>query len=327
MSIPTSTTLPLPLTLPPAIQAQLDASVNLLVIWTFFPALLVPIAVALFLFSNPPLRKKPVFICNVLAVLLGLAYGGVGIYTQSHAVSGRPPASDLTTALTCMYFFIPICVQCILLVRIIAVYPPRTLTVAGWVVIYGTLIVVTIARFVNIALALNIIVDSAHQSSSALVTGQIVWNMPYTKVEWFLQLFYDVFASALFLFRLRSSGALGSDRDRASRSVNTGGQRSSYTARLRALFWIAVSNFVLPVIFNVAQLVLIFCDDDIVHGVYVLEVSVYVEIIGVLLATLWCSGTYWDGAVVGPKAKPLSLEGGRTTESFESVKFAEGPEV
>ena len=91
-----------------------------------------------------------------------------------------------------MYFFIPICVQCILLVRIIAVYPPRTLTVAGWVVIYGTLIVVTIARFVNIALALNIIVDSAHQSSSALVTGQIVWNMPYSKVEWFLQLFYDV---------------------------------------------------------------------------------------------------------------------------------------
>ena len=170
-----------------------------------------------------------------------------------------------------------------------------------------------------------------------------------------LKLLTGRFASTLFLLRLRSHGALRRSADR-DRSVNTGGgQRcksaslcravfsrelsdyalclaGSYSARLRALFWIAVSNFVLPVMFNVAQLIINFRDDNIFHGAYALLVNIYVEIISVLLATLWCSGTYWNGTMqVGhgseSQEKPLSLEAGRTTESFGSVKFAEGPEV
>lgn len=73
--------MPIPVQLPPAIQAQLDAATNLLVIASVFPALLVPIAIALFFFSDSTLRRKPIFILNVLAIMLGLAYGALGMFT------------------------------------------------------------------------------------------------------------------------------------------------------------------------------------------------------------------------------------------------------
>ena len=99
----------------------------------------------------------------------------------------------------------------------------------------------------------------------------------------------------------------------------------SYTARLRALFWIAASNFVIPVIFNIAQLVLIFHDESFVHGTYVLLVNIYVEIVSVLLATLWCSSSLWENATFSAvREAPSSFEGGehRPVESLGEVKFA-----
>ena len=68
--------------IPPAIQALLSANVNLLVVDTVFPTLLVPIAIGLFLFSTPELRRKPIFILNVVAILLGLIFGSIAIYSQ-----------------------------------------------------------------------------------------------------------------------------------------------------------------------------------------------------------------------------------------------------
>ena len=99
----------------------------------------------------------------------------------------------------------------------------------------------------------------------------------------------------------------------------------SYSNRLRALFWIAASNFVIPVIFNIAQLVLIFHDESFVHGTYVLLVNIYVEIVSVLLATLWCSSSLWENATFSAVCEaPSSFEGGehRPVESLGEVKFA-----
>ncbi len=70
---------------PPAIQALLTANVNLLVIETVFPTLLVPIAAGLFLFSTPELRRKPVFILNIVAIVLGLLLGSIAVYCQVRA--------------------------------------------------------------------------------------------------------------------------------------------------------------------------------------------------------------------------------------------------
>ena len=67
----------------------------------------------------------------------------------------------------------------------------------------------------------------------------------------------------------------------------------SYTSRLKGLFWIAVSNFVFPVILSIVQLVFIFRDPDFLKGTYIYVTNSFVEIIGVLLATVWTSSSHW----------------------------------
>ena len=94
--------------------------------------------------------------------------------------------------MTCLYFFIPICVQCILLVRILAVYPPRTLSWSLWAAIYGPLTAVIIVRIVNASIAFRKIAEGTDKYQDAYVAAQIAWNLPYAKAEWFLQLLYDM---------------------------------------------------------------------------------------------------------------------------------------
>ena len=66
----------------------------------------------------------------------------------------------------------------------------------------------------------------------------------------------------------------------------------TYFERIKTLFWIAVFNFVFPVIFNVVLIVLAFVDHDFLEGSYILYTNNYVEIIGVLLATIWAAGKH-----------------------------------
>ena len=68
----------------------------------------------------------------------------------------------------------------------------------------------------------------------------------------------------------------------------------SYASRLKALFWIAVSNFVIPVILTLVQLVFVFCDRDWFHGSYVFIVNTHIQIVGVIMATIWCTGMRWS---------------------------------
>ena len=74
-------------------------------------------------------------------------------------------------------------------------------------------------------------------------------------------------------------------------SPNAGVWIGSYASRLRTLFWIALSNLVFPVIFDIAQLILIFRDSDFVDGSHVITANSYVAILGVLFSTIWASGS------------------------------------
>lgn len=98
----------------------------------------------------------------------------------------------------------------------------------------------------------------------------------------------------------------------------------SYSARLKALFWIAVFNFVFPVILNIIIVVFSFRVSNILHIVDVITLNIYFEIVCVLMATIWCTGTYWEASASPSLAsnKPLALRGGSTTESLASAKFA-----
>ena len=49
-------------------------------------------------------------------------------------------------------------------------------------------------------------------------------------------------------------------------------------------------------ILNITVIVFLFIDPNSLHGIDVIVINVYVDIICVLLATAWCSGVYWGGS-------------------------------
>jgi hypothetical protein len=55
-----------------------------------------------------------------------------------------------------------------------------------------------------------------------------------------------------------------------------------------------VSNFVFPVILSIFQLVFVFHDPNFFKVVYIYVTNSFVEIIGVLLATVWTSSSHWS---------------------------------
>lgn len=86
-----------------------------------------------------------------------------------------------------------------------------------------------------------------------------------------------------------------------------------HLSRLRTLFWIAFFNFLIPVFLNIVQLALIYNDSNLFHTIYVYEINTYVNIIGVLFATIWCSRTNRGWVREG--------EGSRGVEPMSSVLF------
>ncbi len=69
------------ISLPPALQAEFDGAVDLLIVETVFPTLLIPLAICLFMFTKPEIQRKPVFVLNVLSIMLGLVFGGIAVAT------------------------------------------------------------------------------------------------------------------------------------------------------------------------------------------------------------------------------------------------------
>ena len=65
---------------PSAVNYALDPALNLLLIGTVWSSFLIPIAIALFFFSDSRMRRQPIFILNTCAIALGLAVGAINIY-------------------------------------------------------------------------------------------------------------------------------------------------------------------------------------------------------------------------------------------------------
>ncbi|RPD52583.1 hypothetical protein L227DRAFT_568494 [Lentinus tigrinus ALCF2SS1-6] len=137
-------------------------------------------------------------------------------------------------------------------------------------------------------------------------------HIPSVMAELCMGLVYDTIASCLFLFRLCQGGALKTITTRGINVLSSGERILLYPARLRALFWTALTNFVVPVIFNMILLAFVPREDasNIVVVFAVGSVSVYVQIVSGLLATLWRLGSYRETT-----AREMA-------ESIETLKFA-----
>ena len=89
-------------------------------------------------------------------------------------------------ALFLLSYLIPICTQSILVIRILAVYPPRELRWTKNLLIYGVLAVVLVTRIVNMGFFLQQTITDSDKPSDVFSA----WKSPFVRVDWFLQLFY-----------------------------------------------------------------------------------------------------------------------------------------
>lgn len=102
--------------------------------------------------------------------------------------SGRLPDPRLTLVFMAMTFLIPVCVQSILIIRVLAVYPPRMLSWVRNLLIYGPFIALSIARIVNMALFLNNVARDIRLSHADSTTISFyALRRPNGKAEWIMQ--------------------------------------------------------------------------------------------------------------------------------------------
>ncbi|KAM5531172.1 hypothetical protein V8D89_015142 [Ganoderma adspersum] len=310
---------------PSPYAAALDPSIKFLLIGTACSATLIPLAVLLFFFSDAAFRRQPLFILNVLIIALGFVEGALNIYIQTRSMLGMPVPVGFSIAFACLEVLVPMLADTVLLLRVVAVYHPRQLQSAACVA--GIYVPIALIKFARMTVEILFVVQWTraimhHGQENSLNAGQEAWSNPYPKAAWVLQLVDSTYASILFLFRLREGRHTHHRRLRipgVSNDTNLSeATKISYYDRLKTLFWISVSNFVFPVVLDLALLVLAFRDGSFLDGAYVLLVSNYVDIVAVLLATIWTTSTKYPpaGGTGGPSGMGIRS---RTSPRFAVV--------
>ncbi|KAI0655753.1 hypothetical protein C8Q70DRAFT_923107 [Cubamyces menziesii] len=277
---------------PPGLNyiAVIEPLLDLLLIDTILSSFLVPTLITLFYFSTSSSRRQLMFITNILAIACAIALAIINICNQTRAILAKPVSPAMDTALMFMTIFAPFCAEFVLVFRVVAVYPPRIISWPMRALVYAPVASLKTARVINIIIFIVQWVQQKEHLNSPLLRGQAAWSLPNIKLEWILQFVDMTFVSALFLARLRRSTRAQREAGlHCSTETATGTRRLSY--RLRTLFWIAASNLVIPVLLIMVQLVYIFRDSNFLHGTYVFFINIYVQIIGVLLATIWGTST------------------------------------
>ena len=93
-----------------------------------------------------------------------------------------------------MDFLVPICAQGILLVRLVAAYPPTSNSRKQNLLIYIPVVGFKLARLANAAFASDELIHHLVVDSLDVIrASKFVWGTKYVKIEWFLQLFDDMY--------------------------------------------------------------------------------------------------------------------------------------
>ncbi|KAJ8078441.1 hypothetical protein PM082_012723 [Marasmius tenuissimus] len=313
-----STSVPDPLAL---FVEAIRAPLNMLIIGAVWSAALVPLLVILFFWSTPSLRRQPIFIMNVAAVVLGIIVGILDIKLSVGRILNPTqafPASYLL-AFTGMVILLPVFVDCILAFRLYAVYPPRTTKKPLLALIFLPIILFKIARLTNLLVFIvQYAIECAGVSDlEANILFQQIWDHGVaTKIEWIAQVVDNCYTSGWFLWRLRTSYSL----ERGNGIVMS--QGSSYTTRrIQTLFYWALSSFFFPCVFSIIQVAIVFNNRDFFLGAYIFVTNLYLEIICVLLATIWTASTKQMSINESPGStfKNVSIRVARETEISNTI--------
>ncbi|KAG2137526.1 hypothetical protein DEU56DRAFT_351954 [Suillus clintonianus] len=312
---------------------------------TVLASLLIPILISLLVFSTPQIRRHPVFVLNVLGVLLGLTEGVVNVYNAMHTIL-YPTVTESAAAIVAygaLAFYGSLVVESTLVIRLTVAYPRSTTSKAKFWSILSVPITLNVIRTINIAVFLGHLVTAIYGSKHSFAANAISLENWQIKLEWILQAVNNAFVSFMFLRRLPRTGACNG----VVQSSKTLGRiilctmliplLDAMVSRLRGLFLIALSNFVFPVILNIIQLGLIFSSTtSSIQASIVFVVNNYVNIIGVVFATVWSIGSRRLEASL-PPTRSLFNEGSaiaagriRNAEdilNFKSVNLAESVEL
>ena len=68
---------------------------------------------------------------------------------------------------------------------------------------------------------------------------------------------------------------------------------ATFTDRLRTLFWVAATNFVVPVLFSLAQIIVVYREVDVLVVNDIVLVNTSIAVIGVIFATVWVDTGHW----------------------------------
>ncbi|KAF7303032.1 hypothetical protein MKEN_01266500 [Mycena kentingensis (nom. inval.)] len=261
--------------------AYLRPSVYYIILGTIWAACLVPLLCVLVIFSTPTSRRQPIFAMNVFVVLIGIIIGIVNLKFKRYTGEMlAPPAKGFDPKIVLAYIgliiFIPPFVDCILAYRLYVIYPPRSTPRTLTCIIFIPVLLFKVARLTNLVLFIIAFTHALLNPNpiTAFQEFQVIWNREaWTKIEWFLGMFDNCWATGWFLWRLWKSHRTGGARDGSD--------------KIMQLFHIALSSFLFPCLFSIGQVISTFLESDFFLGSYLYVCNVYLQIIGLLFATIW----------------------------------------
>ncbi|KAH7916299.1 hypothetical protein BJ138DRAFT_1108944 [Hygrophoropsis aurantiaca] len=248
-----------------------------------FTVVIIPLLIALFYFSNKHSRRQPIFILNVFTLCLAFA---VGIMGDSRAINAilspsNPYPVGYDIFMGALGAVQSILVDTILLVRLLSVYPRPYIGWRRFLSLVTLPVIMKIARVINLFLFIAALTNAAKGSNAPAVFAGLWLHAPYLKIEWFAQLIDNSYASIVFMWTLHTRNK--SRRESATVSIS----KLSFGKRLKTLFWIALSNFVIPALFSLAQIIVVYRSIDPVVINQICLANTSVAVIGVVFATVW----------------------------------------
>ncbi|KAI0748372.1 hypothetical protein C8Q80DRAFT_1270791 [Daedaleopsis nitida] len=277
---------------PPGLNyiAPIRIAVRDLLIAHTFSVLLVALLIALLYFSTSWSRRHAIFWLNVFTILLALSVGGLIDYQTIHTMVDplHPTPLSINIAIGVLGAVQSIIIDTILLIRLVSVYPPSFIGKRLFALLVTVPLLLKVARVVNLGLFINALADATKEPKTAnILIGQIWEHKPYLKIEWFAQLFDNSYASGFFLCRLYLH-----NKD-STRVMSKKTSESTFADRIRTLLYVAATNFVVPVLFSLAQIIVVYRDVDVLVVNDIVLVNTSVAVIGVVFATVWVDSGQW----------------------------------
>ncbi|GJE92706.1 hypothetical protein PsYK624_088620 [Phanerochaete sordida] len=317
-----------PSDLPPEVSLIIEAfaeairpPIIFLLLTVIFASMLIPILITLLWLSTPATRRQPIFILNVISILIGIGIGIWSSYNDLFAIL-NPTVPINNTANAVVGVVLPLApwiAELVLAYRLVVVFPPARTPRWKLAAIFAFPVAVKLARLgCNIAFWRVWFREVEHSPSPLMAVEDIgLRNFLYSRAELFLQIFDNGYLSLVFIWKLHR-GHIFQSRD--GQRVTFGGGRS-LTSRLKMLFWIAIGNFIIPVMFSMAIAIDVLVDPNYpIHLSSLFVSNYYVSIIGVVFATVWSTSTLvkkdeesWD-----VKRLPIATESASTTPSYRA---------